>query len=609
MPWLFEAIGRPGLRVLSYFYFIIPALGLTAAIVGRWGGAGRLLGPTNRSTVEAAKGRSASMWLCLAAGVSPFVGLIVTFCTCARFIAMWKALTYGTWLTVVAGVLLVIIWYIEFSCRKVPRVELGQWLDVTGPQYKVGSLIYNRRKLLVVFCWLLWGDMVWRLMEVVWITSAPYQIRRLGIGDQWLNYLGATLPAFLTIIAVPIISSASDRTRTRMGRRIPYILATIIPLVFFMALLGFTDHLKNIGQTPWPGRLHLTPNQTKIFFLGTMIVAFHVFNLFVNTVYWYLFRDIIPTAFFARYMAAFSIVGALTGLIWNQVFFTKIETHTAQIYVTTALCYLFGFGLMCFMVKEGKYPPPPAIDRRESWYTRKWQSTKTYFSQCFVHPLFVMYYLAGAMLYFSQQCNNYRQLFLNKEMGFSLEMLRDLNSFMILFGVILPIPLGRLADRVHPMRTYLFAMTASIAVYFCQYILGVNHAAGVALNYFGMWIGLVMIQAPLVQLDTVSAGPLNLRLYPHKQYGQFASAGAALRSSAVLLGSWLAGMYMGHMKAKHGINASHYLFLWQVVFHTLSVVCLWIVFIMWRRYGADNFKYNPENPTGRRQKPAPVLVA
>ena len=72
--------------------------------------------------------------------------------------------------------------------------------------------------------------------------------------------------------------------------------------------------------------------------MGVLIVLYDVFNVFVNSLYWYLFRDVVPGAFLGRFMAAFRVVGILAGMIWNQYFYGQVQVRTREIYVAHRCC-------------------------------------------------------------------------------------------------------------------------------------------------------------------------------------------------------------------------------------------------------------------------------
>src|SRR4051794_22816993 len=101
--------------------------------------------------------------------------------------------------------------------------RLRAWLAHTGPEYKVGTLAYTRLGLFAIFVWLLWGDLVWTVMQLIFPTSMPLQLDRLGVPKEWIGYMMGTAGAVINMTLVPVVSFRSDRTRTRWGRRIPYI--------------------------------------------------------------------------------------------------------------------------------------------------------------------------------------------------------------------------------------------------------------------------------------------------------------------------------------------------------------------------------------------------
>src|SRR5205814_1242071 len=188
--------------------------------------------------------------------------------------------------------------------------RLLRWLSHTGPDYRVGTLIYTRLGLFLIFIWLLWGDLVWTIMENIFPNSMPLQLDRLGVPKEWIGYTMGTAGAVINMSFVPVVSFRSDRTRTRWGRRIPYLLFTLPPLCLFLSVLGFSDQIgAAIRASSWPAKLHLAPITLILIVMGVLILLYDVFNVFVNSIYWYLFRDVIPTPFLGRFMAAVRMVG------------------------------------------------------------------------------------------------------------------------------------------------------------------------------------------------------------------------------------------------------------------------------------------------------------
>ncbi len=90
------------------------------------------------------------------------------------------------------------------------------------------------------------------------------------------------------------------------------------------------------------------------------MVCFQFFNLFVTSVYYYLFNDVVPEAFLARFMALFRMVGTAAGALFNAFVFRYASPIRPDLSHFGHL-YLIAFGVMCWRVKEGVYPPPPPL--------------------------------------------------------------------------------------------------------------------------------------------------------------------------------------------------------------------------------------------------------
>jgi hypothetical protein len=330
------------------------------------------------------------------------------------------------------------------------------WLAHTSPDYRVGTLAYTRLGLFLIFVWLLWGDLVWSLMQMVFPASMPLQLDRMGVPSQWIGYMMSTAAAMINMTFVPVISFRSDRTRSRWGRRIPYLLVTTPFLCVFLAILGFSDSIGAwIRTSPLPGRVGISPVMMIVIVMGTLILLYDVFNVFVNSIYWYLFRDIVPAAFLGRFMAAFRMIGTLANMIWGSFIYGRIESDTPSIYVGAAVLYFVGFGLMCLMVKEGEYPPPGDVAQAEPWLARTWHAIRTYARECFSHPMFVLFYLSQALFAVGTATIIYKNLFYIRHLHITTAQLGSAMAVMSLPLLLMQMPIGWLVDKFHPMRTYL----------------------------------------------------------------------------------------------------------------------------------------------------------
>ena len=88
--------------------------------------------------------------------------------------------------------------------------------------WRVGSLVYTRSQLYNVFFWLLWGDFCLTIMDNGVVgTLVPLQLKRLGASDTAIGFVNGTVMAVMSAVFVSVISTTSDRTRTRWGGACP----------------------------------------------------------------------------------------------------------------------------------------------------------------------------------------------------------------------------------------------------------------------------------------------------------------------------------------------------------------------------------------------------
>ena len=53
--------------------------------------------------------------------------------------------------------------------------------------------------------------------------------------------------------------------------------------------------------------------------------------MFISSVYYYLFNDVVPAAFLGRFVALFGIVGSGAGFVFNLLVFPYAQTHDQTI--------------------------------------------------------------------------------------------------------------------------------------------------------------------------------------------------------------------------------------------------------------------------------------
>jgi len=182
---------------------------------------------------------------------------------------------------------------------------------------------------LVALCaWLLAGDFIFIIINQIEPLVLPIVLKRHGATDQQIALLLSSIPAMIGLIVNPIVSYRSDRTRSRWGRRIPY-LAVATPLVtLFLALTPFAPDIAR----------HTTGSVVLTF--GLLIGLYQLFQSVVGAVYFYLLRDVVPMKVMGRFLSVMRIFSALGMFVLNYWLIGLAETHAKEIFVGVALLNL-----------------------------------------------------------------------------------------------------------------------------------------------------------------------------------------------------------------------------------------------------------------------------
>lgn len=81
--------------------------------------------------------------------------------------------------------------------------------------YRVGTLSYTTFGLVNLFIWMLWGDFCFSMMELLIPNLLPLYLRMHEAPNWLIGLIVGSVPAAINFVVNPIISTRSDRTRTR----------------------------------------------------------------------------------------------------------------------------------------------------------------------------------------------------------------------------------------------------------------------------------------------------------------------------------------------------------------------------------------------------------
>ncbi len=461
-----------------------------------------------------------------------------------------------------------------------------------GKTWTVGTLTYTRHQLLNVFFWLLWGDFCLTLMDG--FVTGPVlnlQLDAAGLSKSTIGFLNGTVMAVMSALLVSVIGTASDRHRGRLGRRLPFLLWSTPPLAFCLLLVGFSPRLAIwLGESSpaaaaffgklasiIPGAGGLPPaTHTFLAILTFSLVVYKLFDLFPQSVYYYLWADVIPAKLMGTFACMFRIVASIGMFLFNRYLLGWAATHPEALYIGAAGLYLLSFIAMSFLVKEGQYAPAPARPPKRRWLT----SVRMYAAECYTSAFYWKLFITNACFIIAvKSFMSFAPIFGTKGMNLSQQRYGELISIKDLVTIIPFLLLGPLADRYHPLRAGLVAYFLVLACGLTSFFMIRNEFT------FAVWMTATFTAIAVFQAAT---GAIMPRLLPRERYGQFNSANSVVWQLGWATAAWMCGKFLDAM------GDMRYLFLWFAAFCFVGFISMIWLYFDWKRLGGDEHYVPPE---------------
>jgi len=459
-------------------------------------------------------------------------------------------------------------------------------MQAENKTYHVGTLTYTKASLAILFCWLLWGDFCYMLMETVVPSIMPLKFQELGASNVVIGMILTTVPMTINSICNPIISFKSDRFRSKWGRRIPFILLSVPVIVLFLLGVGFGD---SIGHWLYRYFGHYIQGMTAAHFalivIAVMMVIYSFFNTFVNSVFWYLFNDVVPEHLLARFMSWFRIVSMLAASLYNFFIFQYAESHASEIFVGAAILYFIGFGLMCLNVKEGKYPPPPVNVGGKSGVVA---GIITFCKECHSSPQYIYIFLVGMACAGVSAVGPFGLLF-SLSIGLNLHQVGQISGVAGIVTMLMIALSGWLADRYHPVRIVIIGLILQVCLTLPAQMTWIFFHPSPQMSFYLAMAYAVSLTAPIGALIGVLDPPMFMRLFPRELYGQFCSANAMWRSLSLIINGTLVGIFLDILGGYVGRERAYaFIPIWQIFFTLLMLFFMVKVYGYWQRLGGDD---------------------
>ncbi len=440
--------------------------------------------------------------------------------------------------------------------------------------WAVGTLRYTKGGLVVLFFWLIWNDFFLALMETVKPTLTGLLMKDHGASNMEIALYMSTLSAILTSWINPVVSTWSDRTRTKWGRRRPFLLMATPPAAVCLALIPWAPRI-------WAWLMHFewfavslgaVPINGPVLAIGVCTILFSFFNAVLLAIFTYFFWDVVPEPVLGRFNAISKIVTTIKTFIWNYWLFGLAESYMEWIYGGIAFLFLVVYMISILVIKEGEYPPPDEHKKGGKIFA----PIRAYFVECFGNSYYLWIFAAFIFYQLGNLAVIYRIFHWRDTLGMGLDTIGKMQAWPSAAIVLLGFPLGAMVDRLNPMRviapSLLIWGTVNVACFF--FLKGPTSL-------------LIMLTAiALAQfIFSVCVGVLTIEVFPREKIGQFCSANAICQQVFCLIVGPLLGLLLDHLKDYS------YVYLWSAIFQFLAAGLFIKVYLNWLR-----LKKNPPLP-------------
>lgn len=443
---------------------------------------------------------------------------------------------------------------------------LPENVPATDPGLEVGTLRYTLPGLVLTVLLLCLGSGLYIMQASAFNNALPLVLKDIEASDTAVAVFMTAIPQLLNMVVTPIVSFRSDRTRSRLGRRMPYLLAAAPFVMLFLLGIGWIHQIAEEVRAVFP----FLPESFTLILLGIMIVGYQVFFLVVASIIYYVFPDVIPARYIGRVMALFQLTGSLAGFLFSRYLLKYIDSHMEYLFTGVGIAFAVMMILMTLLVREGDYPPvddglrqPTLID-----------NMKIYFRECYSIPFYYSIFATIALSDASIVCRGmFNLLYARDTLHISVAEFGIMAGWGGVTGVVLAYPLGLLVDRIGALKVYAIGLATVVAVnLWC---------------FFGVRDELTFFIATLLlavsyTIQMTSTLPVLIAIFPKELYGQFCSASSLLRAGFVAL------MGIGGGIIFDWLDDYQYIYLWDFLFTLAAFLCFLKLYADWRKRGGHD---------------------
>jgi MFS family permease len=433
--------------------------------------------------------------------------------------------------------------------------------------FTIGTLVYDKRGLYILFFWLMWNEFSFFLGENL-SSLTGILMRDRGASFTLMSsfaFFGGLIGMWIN----PIFSTWSDRCRTRFGRRRPFLLVaapiaafTVIAIPFAPDFYHFLMRFDAIAAI-----LNRIPINGEILFIGIASFIDGLFNAVLFAIFSYLYWDVVPQSVLGRFNAISKIVTVAAGVVWSFFIIGYAEHHPKEVFIAVSLICTTIYVLSLIMVKEGEYPPPEPRKTKNIL-----EPIFDYVKDCYSKPYYLWIFTGTLLFQLGNQGGGFQFWYLREDLGMDLETtgwITGISSSVTTgFGLLLGYYSGSLIDRFKPIRVipltlFVWALLALISFFVIR--------DKVSAAVMGSLIGIINF------VFGVALGSVTVQLFPLEKLGQFCSAQAFFYQTIIrFMSPFIIAPLFDWWKFNRGG------YLWSAFFYFLAALVSVKVYFNWK---------------------------
>lgn len=451
--------------------------------------------------------------------------------------------------------------------------------------YNVSGLTYTLPRLLVTMGLIFLGYGCLCMCVSQTPTLVTLKLKELGISSTLLIFITTTIGQFFNMTVCPWVSFKSDRYRSeRWGRRVPFILYTLPFMCLSWLIIGFFDEESWLLNKIISPMIKLSPETWAIIVISVGIIIFKFFYMFVGSVFYYIYNDVIPPQMMTRFTGGITIVGSLFASVYNFFIFPHSMDHFKWVMIGFAVIYTVLMGAVCFFLKEPRFPDPEPEQKKKG---KGLAGLFAFGKECFSHRIYIYEFIQTALVMAAVSSSIF-VVFHQQSMGLTLGDIGNMNGIFNICRTIMAFAAASVGaifiDRWHPVRISVFlgAFVFLVPCYDTRWFFFDPPAE------IFWWVNLFSMIFVIVTLFTDIAGMPTLQMIlPKSRFGQFCSAKSLVASLTGMVFGLLMGVYMDTLKIgfSFGDRAFRGIFFWQVFFHGGALVFSMMKFYQYRKLG------------------------